>query len=448
MREACLPLWKRTRTCALLAMATSPHGKNASRDRLFAKLHVRPENRRCFDCGAANPRWASVPYGIFICMDCSGIHRSLGVHVSQVKSTNFDTWTDEQLSIFVASGGNARATKYFSQHGWSDNERGKIAQKYASRAAKSYRAMLAKEAQEARNSVRAVTEAIQHHEDAPNVPLTMEQEKKGDAKDTTEVEASKEPLAQPNKPPARTSAASKPMMLGKKSTTGTQGTGGRARKIGGGSLGVKKVSGTVDSRVFEQAPAAAPVAPPDVRQAGNGGISAQAPRPASSTSRFQMNSWGEDESEEKPHGHVSITNDTDFFGEGGSRRSMSGRSRLMHGGMSAGQEDPDQTAQRKFSTAKAISSDQYFGRSEEVDTETRGRISQFEGATAISSDAFFGKPEGGDDPLDISSGELLSKLSLQARADAASLREVAGAASKRFQAFASNFFNDLNDRYG
>lgn len=120
----------------------------------------------------------------------------------------------------------------------------------------------------------------------------------------------------------------------------------------------------------------------------------------------------------------------------------------MHGGMSAGQEDPDQTAQRKFSTAKAISSDQYFGRSEEVDTEIRGRISQFEGATAISSDAFFGKPEGGEDPLDISSGELLSKLSLQARADAASLREVAGAASKRFQAFASNFFNDLNDRYG
>ncbi|KPI89464.1 hypothetical protein ABL78_1428 [Leptomonas seymouri] len=79
--------------------STRSSGVSAEQLQRFEVLLRRPENRECFDCGAKQPRWASTNLGIFFCLRCAGIHRSLGTHISKVKSTNMDAWGESMLQI-------------------------------------------------------------------------------------------------------------------------------------------------------------------------------------------------------------------------------------------------------------------------------------------------------------------------------------------------------------
>mmetsp|Transcript_16572 Transcript_16572/g.38474 ORF Transcript_16572/g.38474 Transcript_16572/m.38474 type:complete len:459 (-) Transcript_16572:143-1519(-) len=91
--------------------------------RLKALMRL-PENQVCSDCPERQPRWASLikpppgappgttQMGLFCCLECSGSHRRLGVHIGFVRSINLDSWKEEEV-LAMENGGNAKINAIF-----------------------------------------------------------------------------------------------------------------------------------------------------------------------------------------------------------------------------------------------------------------------------------------------------------------------------------------------
>uniref|UniRef100_A0A8C4RSL3 Arf-GAP with coiled-coil, ANK repeat and PH domain-containing protein n=1 Tax=Erpetoichthys calabaricus TaxID=27687 RepID=A0A8C4RSL3_ERPCA len=87
-----------------LDSGSDPKERVVKGENILQRIQSIAGNGMCCDCGMADPRWASINLGITLCIECSGIHRSLGVHFSKVRSLTLDSWEPELLRLMCELG--------------------------------------------------------------------------------------------------------------------------------------------------------------------------------------------------------------------------------------------------------------------------------------------------------------------------------------------------------
>uniref|UniRef100_A0A672V1G2 Arf-GAP with coiled-coil, ANK repeat and PH domain-containing protein n=1 Tax=Strigops habroptila TaxID=2489341 RepID=A0A672V1G2_STRHB len=95
--------------------ATDSRERSVKGESILQRVQSIPGNDQCCDCGQPDPRWASINLGILLCIECSGIHRSLGVHCSKVRSLTLDSWEPELLKLMCELGNSTMNQIYEAQ---------------------------------------------------------------------------------------------------------------------------------------------------------------------------------------------------------------------------------------------------------------------------------------------------------------------------------------------